>query len=121
MGLVSDSRAETLPPCAAGSTGSACTDEARNGSAVERKGNDMDAVKQQAPLGAQVIVQWDGENEKIDGYFISFAPDYGCVDGEPPENDDHVFFYVEGEDELKTLMNKNAQGFVVKGYELVYH
>jgi hypothetical protein len=73
-------------------------------------------------IGADVVVRYLDENEEGKEFetYISF--------GEYSEetntdsfgiNDNRIFFYCEGEEDLKSLMTAGAEDFIVLGYTLV--
>jgi hypothetical protein len=73
------------------------------------------------PIGASVTYQWLDDKTITDGY-VSFG------DYLPDENkdsydidDDAIFYYAEGEQELKDLTSPGpANDFIILNYELEY-
>lgn len=65
-------------------------------------------------LGAYATVLFNGEDQPIEGLYFHF--------GDMPENDEddseNVFFYADGEHEMKQMMVKGTLDFVVLSYEL---
>lgn len=75
------------------------------------------------PIGAYALIQWLDTNEEGDGYYFSFG-EYN-EDNEPDHDsfgvrDDHIFFYCEDEQSLKSYMTRGSEDFVVLAYELKY-
>ena len=75
------------------------------------------------PIGAYANIRWLDTNEEVDGYYFSF----GEYDDEVDEDhdsygvrDDRIFFYCDGEHDLKSYMSKGVEDFVVLDYELEY-
>lgn len=71
---------------------------------------------QQQPIGAYATILFHGEDTPVAGYFISFA-DYPDEDD---QDSDRVFFYADGEHEVKDMMTNGALDFVVLDYSLEY-
>ena len=81
-------------------------------------------------IGAWASFQWDDNKEIIDSAYFSFGD--GLEDTVDPDNgdiiadhwgvpDEQIFYFVTGEDELKSFMTDGVNGeFVVLEYELVY-
>jgi hypothetical protein len=81
------------------------------------------------PIGAHATVMWihpDGTPEDgthYSGFYFSFG-EYND-DNEPECDsfgipDDRIFFYCEGEHELKSFMTAGGEDFVVIDYKLEY-
>ena len=75
------------------------------------------------PIGAYAVIQWLDSNEEGDGYYFSFG-EYN-EDNDPDHDsfgvrDDDIFFYCDGEHELKSYLTKGSEDFVVIAYDLAY-
>lgn len=72
-------------------------------------------------IGATATIQYIDEKEPIEGVYFSFGEydednnvdSYGI-------NDLLIFFYCEGEEDMKSLMTEGAEDFIVLSYELEY-
>ena len=64
--------------------------------------------------GAHCNIQWNDTKEIGTGYYIKFSHDLG----EEDEDDLDTFYYCKGEEDLKSLMVKGVEDFVVLKYEL---
>ena len=62
--------------------------------------------------GANCNIQWIDTKEIGTGYYIKFSEDIG-------EEDLDTFYYCKGEKDLKSLMVKGVEDFVVLKYKLV--
>jgi hypothetical protein len=80
-------------------------------------------MKNKQPIGAYANIRWLDTNEEVDGYYFSF----GEYDYEVDEDfdsygvrDDRIFFYCDGEHDLKSYTTAGGEDFVVLNYELEY-
>jgi hypothetical protein len=72
-------------------------------------------------IGATATIRYIGEKEPIEGVYFSFGEydednnvdSYGI-------NDLYIFFYCEGEEDMKSYMKRGAEDFIVLSYELEY-
>jgi hypothetical protein len=55
-------------------------------------------------------IQWHDEEEPIEGYLMT--------DEDPSDNDEDIFFYVKGENELKSMLNQKGVEFTLLSYEV---
>jgi hypothetical protein len=80
------------------------------------------------PIGAYATIQWEDEpDQTIGGYYFSFGdePDFNNETEEYGEDsfgmpDSEIFFYCNGEHQLKSYMTKGKEEFIVLDYQLVY-
>jgi hypothetical protein len=63
-------------------------------------------------IGAFCNIQWNDTKEVGTGYYIKFSEDLF--------EDDNTFYYCKGVNDLKSLMNKGVEDFIVLKYELHY-
>ena len=93
----------------------------------EQAKQDMENTNYQ-PVGAMCNITWD-DGEEVDGYYFSFGEssldtDDADADHNAPDSigvpDEHIFFYCDGERDLKALMVKGSESFIIRSYELVY-
>ena len=69
------------------------------------------------PVGATCTILFQGETEPVEGYYIHFGD---CPDDDSAD-DDRIFFYADGEHEVKDMMiSRGLEGFIVVSYELEY-
>lgn len=71
-------------------------------------------------IGAWALVQYLDDGSELEVYFS-----FGTYDEENNVdsygvNDDRIFFYCEGEEDLKSLMTEGMEDFIVKGYFLEF-
>lgn len=71
--------------------------------------------------GATATIRWADNNEVVEGMYFSFG-EYDEESGLDSfgVRDERVFFYAQGEEEMKEFMSGNTSGtdFVVLSYEL---
>jgi hypothetical protein len=73
------------------------------------------------PIGAFATIRYIDEKEPIEGVYFSFGEyDEDSNEDSYGINDLFIFFYCEGEEDLKSFMKKGAEDFVVMSYELEY-
>lgn len=73
------------------------------------------------PIGAFATIRYIGEKEPIEGVYFSFGEfDEDSMEDSYGVSDLFVFFYCEGEEDLKSFTKKGAEDFIVLSYELEY-
>ena len=73
------------------------------------------------PIGAFATIRYIDEKEPIEGVYFSFGEyDEDSNEDSHGINDLFIFFYCEGEEDLKSFMTEGAEDFVVMSYELEY-
>jgi hypothetical protein len=73
------------------------------------------------PIGAFATIRYIDEKEPIEGVYFSFGEfDEESMEDSHGISDLFIFFYCEGEEDLKSFMTEGAEDFVVMSYELEY-
>lgn len=80
-------------------------------------------MKTNQPIGAYANIRWLDTNEEVEGYYFSFG-EYDCDTDEDHDSygvrDDRIFFYCDGEHDLKSYMTEGKEDFIVLSYDLEY-
>lgn len=74
----------------------------------------------QEPIGANCLIKWLDTPDEIEEVYITFL---GYEEGTPDLSgvgDDRIFYYSDGEHDLRSLMLEGIEDFVVVSYELCY-
>jgi hypothetical protein len=73
------------------------------------------------PIGAFATIQYIDDEDPIEGVYFSFGEfDEDSMEDSYGVSDLFVFFYCEGEEDLKSFTKKGAEDFIVLSYELEY-
>lgn len=73
------------------------------------------------PLGAVATIQWKDDKSIISNVFFSFKDEENLLRNkffDETDDDDNVFFYCDGEKDLKSFMVEGIEDFIVLSYEL---
>lgn len=68
------------------------------------------------PKGATAVIRWQDSPTEFGGYYFHF----GEYPDKDEDDDDRIFYYAEGEEELKRLMQPGNGDFVIVSYQLEY-
>jgi hypothetical protein len=68
------------------------------------------------PVGAYATVLFHDDDEPTEGLYFHF----GDMPEEDSDDNDRIFFYADGEHEMKTMMQAGSVDFVVLSYDLEY-
>jgi hypothetical protein len=82
------------------------------------------------PIGAWAVIKWRDDGSVIDGAYFSFGE--GLEETVDEDNgdiiadhwgvpDEQIFYFVTGENDLKSFMTEGVEDFLVVSYELVYN
>jgi hypothetical protein len=70
-------------------------------------------------IGATATIQFNDSDTPLEGAYFSFGGD--CYENEADEfgvPDSRIFYFVDGEEDLKALMLQNDEEFKILSYEL---